>query len=427
MLKQPKPSMLLGNATKERPVRCDLALEQIIEKLQGWVESHDYKAYEPFDGLSSYLRPLTFGNLFLDRILMQVVRQSPINLRPLFGVRPVESTKGRGYMAWGYLALLEATKKEEFRAKAIACLEWLIENKSPLYPEYSWANHFDFASRAGRYAKHVSIIVWTALIGQAFLDGYEILGDERYLEVAKSICNWIMKLPRERTASGTCLSYMATKRAFIHNSNMLGAAMLARTAKHTQRQELFDVAKAAMEYSCSRQLPSGGWYYGEDPQAHWIDNFHTGYNLDSLKCYLESADDQTFRSQLDLGFQYFKKTFFDASGRPGYYHNRPYPIDIQCASQAIETFANFADHDDEALVMALKVALWTIEHMRDATGYFYYRCYPLMVARIPMLHWGQATMFRALALLRLKLSQQRASRETSPGVQNDLQRQAASV
>jgi glycosyltransferase involved in cell wall biosynthesis len=405
--------MPLSSGPTPAPIDYDLPLKQSLEALQRWVESHDYRAYEPFDGLSSYLRPLTFGNLFLDRILMQVVRQSPVNLRPLLGVKPLESTKGRGYMAWGYLALFELTGSAEYKERAAACLEWLIQNKSPLYPEHSWANHFDFASRSGGYSKHESIIVWTALIGHAFLDGYEILSEERYLEVAKSICKWILKLPREKTESGTCLSYLAKTVNSIHNSNMLGASVLARTAKYTGEQELRHVARKAMEYSCTRQSPDGSWRYGEGPEQGWIDNFHTGYNLDSLKCYIDCTGDQTFRRHLNLGFHYFKETFFDASGRPSYYHNRPYPIDIQCAAQAIETFANFADMHPDALPMALRVARWTIEHMQDSSGYFYYRRYPLMVARTPMLHWGQATMFRALALLRLKLHRHSQVREAA--------------
>src|SRR3990172_12279291 len=106
-------------------------LEESINKLEKWVEEHDYKGYEPFDGLSSYLRPLTFGNLFLDRILLQLIRQSPINLRPLLGVKPQESTKGRGYMAWGYLTMLKTTGNQLYKGKAIECLAWLIKNKSP--------------------------------------------------------------------------------------------------------------------------------------------------------------------------------------------------------------------------------------------------------------------------------------------------------
>ena len=43
------------------------------------------------------------------------------------------------------------------------------------------------------------------------------------------------------------------------------------------------------------------WYYGETENYHWIDNFHTGYNLDSLKCYIDSTNDKTFEKHLFQG------------------------------------------------------------------------------------------------------------------------------
>jgi len=378
-------------------------LEKSIQKVEKWVEDHAYKGYEPFDGLSSFLRPLTFGNLFLDRLLMQLVRQSPVNLRPLLGIKPFDSTIGRGYMAGGYLIMLKLTGDEKYKDKAVLCLKWLEENKSPGYADYSWGKHFDFASRGGRYPKLEPIIVWTSLIGQTFLDAYEILGDRKYLEIAISICDWILKVPRERTESGACLSYTALQQSSIHNSNTLGAAMLARTAKSTGSMTYLQVAKEAMEYSCSRQLSNGAWYYGEAPNMHWIDNFHTGYNLDSLKCYIDNTNDKTFEGNLSRGFRYFKNTFFEPSGRPKYYHNRVYPVDSQCASQAIETLANFSEYDESSLELALKVARWAIDNMQDKAGYFYYRQYPLIKVKTPMLHWAQATTYKALTLLLSKI------------------------
>ncbi len=379
-------------------------LELSIQKLGKWVEDHNYKGYEWYDGLSSYVRPLAFNNLFAERILLQFVRRCPVNIRPLLGIKPQESTKGRGYMAAGYLTMLKITGSQNYKGKAILCFDWLIENKSPKFEDYSWGNHFDFVSRGGSYSKHESIIVWTSLIGQAFLDAYEMLKDEKYLKVAISICDWILALPREKTESGTCLSYFAFKQSSIHNSNMLGAAMLARTAKITGHGEALRVAREAMEYSCSRQLPDGAWYYGEEEKYHWIDNFHTGYNLDSLKCYIKNADDGDYENNLRRGFEFYKRFFFDETGRPKYYHNRTYPIDSQCAAQAIETLANFAEYDKSSLDLSLKVANWTIDNMQDKTGYFYYRQYPLMKAKTPMLHWAQATTYKALTLLLLRLS-----------------------
>jgi hypothetical protein len=378
-------------------------IEKSIKMVERWVENHNYKAYEPFDGLSSPFRFFTFGSLFLDRLLMQLIRQSPINLRPFFGIKPLESTKGRGYMAWGYLLMFDLKREEEYQKKAINCLEWLMANKSPKFQEYSWGNHFDFASRGGRYSKQESIIVWTALIGQAFLDGYVILKDKRFLNVAESICKWIINLPREQTSQGTCISYFYSNQSSIHNANMLGAAMLARTFKFTGNEEYIKVAKEAMEYSCSRQRHDGSWWYAEDSRYHWVDNFHTGYNLDSLKCYINNTNDHSFDYNLMKGLEFFKKNFFDNDGTPKYYHNRTYPIDIQCASQAIDTLANFADSDKISLELGLKVASWTIKNMQDKSGYFYYRKYPLLIAKAPMLHWGQATMYKALVNLLSKL------------------------
>lgn len=46
-------------------------LEDGIGKLEKWVEDHDYKGYDPADGLTSFLGPVTFGNLFLDRLLLE--------------------------------------------------------------------------------------------------------------------------------------------------------------------------------------------------------------------------------------------------------------------------------------------------------------------------------------------------------------------
>ena len=77
--------------------------------------------------------------------------------------------------------------------------------------------------------------------------------------------------------------------------------MLARTAKFNGNSEYIKVAKEAITYTCTRQLPDGSWYYGEAPTYHWIDNFHTGYNLDALKCYIENTNDKTYEENLKRG------------------------------------------------------------------------------------------------------------------------------
>jgi len=395
----------LSAATPPTNVQSGVAtnIERALDRVQKWVEERNYRGYEPFDGLSSWARPLAFGNELGERILQQAIRQSPLNLRPLFGIRPQNSTKGRGYMAWGYVTRYRATGNPEYLDKAIACLEWLDLHKAPAFQYHSWSNHFDFVGRGGGYTKDDPILVWTGLIGHAYLEAFEITGRDWFLRIAESACNWILQLPRERTSHGDCLSYLAHRQSSIHNANMLGAGLLARTAQHNGNKEYLRVARSAMEYSCSRQLPDGSWWYAEEPKYHWIDNFHTGYNLDSLDFYVRAGTDAEFLPNLSKGLEFYKANFFEDTGRPKYYHTRTYPVDIQCAAQAIDTLSLFSESDPECLGLAAKVAAWTIRNMQHSKGYFYYRQYPLLKAKTPMLHWGQATMFRALAHLLLRL------------------------
>lgn len=376
-------------------------IEESLNRLEKWIEDHDYKGYDPADGLTSYLRPLTAGNLLLDRCLQQLVWRSPINIRPLLGVKPKDSFIGRGYMASGYLLRYKATGEEGYVQKARTCLQWLMDNKAPGHSDYCWGKMFDFASRGGRQDKFEPITIWTSLIGFAFLDAFETTADGQYLEVAKSICNWILKMPRNVTSTGSCIAYTPKDNdgSIIHNQSMVAAAMLARTYKHTGNEDYLTAAGEAMQYSCTRQNADGSWWYGEAPTYHWIDNFHTGYNLDSLKSYMENTGDKTYKNNLHNGFDFYKRHFFEESGRPKYYHNRAYPIDSQCISQSIETLVNFGDYDDSSLALAQKVSQWATDNMQDKAGYFYYAQYPLYTLKVPLIHWAQATTYKALASL----------------------------
>ena len=213
------------------------------------------------------------------------------------------------------------------------------------------------------------------------------------------------KLPAERTTTGACLSYVTFRQSSIHNANMMGAAFLARLAAATGNRQAVTLAREAMTYSCARQLGDGAWFYAEEPKYHWIDNFHTGYNLSALKVYRDASSDRRFDGHLASGLTYFKASFFEDDGTPKYFHDCAQPIDIQCASQAIETLVSLSDDDPSALALALKVADWTIGNLQARDGHFCYRDLGWTKVRTPMLHWGQGTMAKALAVLLEKLNE----------------------
>lgn len=371
-----------------------------IGRLSNWLEENDYRGYDTFDGLSAkFVRPLTFETKLLRTVLQQGVRRFPVNLRPLLGIPKSRSTKGMGFLARGFIRLQQATGDKAWGDKAESALQWLVENKSKGYSGACWGNHFDYQSRSFYLPKGMPTIVWTSLIGHAFLDAYDHFRKDTYLQVAISACEHIVRdLDRFAEGDGLCLSYIPIQNHQVHNSNTLGGSLLARVYSHTRNDSYRALAQKSMRYTANHQRANESWYYGEAQNLHWVDNFHTAYVLDCFKYYGEATGDTQFEEKLNRGYQYWKSTFFLPNGTPRYYDFKTLPIDIQCSSQAIDTLVFFNDRDPENLSLALKVAKWTIENMQDRTGYFYYRRYsPWLVNKTPTLHWGQATMLCALA------------------------------
>lgn len=405
----------VGNLTPARR-GVEAAKSKIYEsiaRLSEWLERNDYQGYDTFDGLSAkFLRPLTFDNAFLNIALQQGVRRFPINLRPVLGIPKRRSTKAMGFFAKGFMRLHDATGDSSWRDRAEFALRWLIDHQSPGYSGACWGNHFDYQSRVSFARKGLPSVVWTSLIGHAFLDAYDQFHQERFLDVAVSSCKHILNdldlFPEN--GDSLCIGYFPTQTGKVHNANTLGASLLARTYTFTRNESYRAVAEKAIRYTATFQRNDSSWYYGEASYLHWVDNFHTAYVLDCFKHYTQSTKDLQFNKCLMSGYYYWKNTFFLPNGTPRYYNHKTLPLDIQCCSQAIDTLVFFNDLDPESLPLAVKVATWTIDHMQDRSGYFYYRRYsPWLVNKTPTLHWGQATTLCALAGLYQLLSKRQLS------------------
>ncbi|HEY1580381.1 MAG TPA: hypothetical protein VGF82_25240, partial [Terracidiphilus sp.] len=205
-----------------------------ILRLSAWLEKNDYRGFDTFDGLSSrLLRPLTFETKLLRTVLLQGVRRFPLNLRPLLGIPRNRSSKGMGFLARGFIRLHQATNDQIWAEKAKFALQWLIDHQSSGYSGACWGNHFDYQSRGFYLPQGVPTVVWTSLIGHAFLDAYEHFQDEQYLQIAVSACRHIRQdLQIIPDGEGSCIAYIPGMDTQVHNANTLGGSLLARTDMH---------------------------------------------------------------------------------------------------------------------------------------------------------------------------------------------------
>ena len=376
-------------------------IHEPLVRLERWVQRAEWKAYDTFDGLSSpYARFLTLGQPLLKQVWQQGVRRFPLNLRPVLGIKPAMSSKAMGFFAQGYLKLHEIGGEPEHLEKIKYCLDWLTQNRSPGFRGFCWGNHFDYQSRAGSIPRGTPTIVWTGLIGHAFLDAYESLGEAKYLDVVRSICHFITtEIGHDEIEDALYIRYYPGARHLVHNSNVIGGSLLARFNSHNPDPVLARMSRLSMAYTVKHQLANGAWYYGVGPKFAWVDSFHTGYVLEALDIYSRYTGDCEFDDSLERGYRFFVETFFGDDGTPHYYDRKIRPLDIQCCSQGIQTLTNLRRLHAGSIETAERLTRWTLDHMQDKDGYFYYRKYPFVTNKTPTMHWGQATTFAALATL----------------------------
>ncbi len=240
------------------------------------------------------------------------------------------------------------------------------------------------------------------------------MGGRHRWEKAKTIIRFILDdLKYTPQKKGICFNYFPHQTDTIYNANAFAATFLSRISAIIKDKDLLELAEKSFTYTASRQNEDGSWFYGEAKNQKWIDSFHTGYVLESLYNYIGYTGNSEFMPNLLKGIEFYKANLFLPDGTPKYYNNKIYPIDIQCAAQAIQTFSILSAMDRKYLDMAIKIAKWTIGNMQDESGYFYYRKYKFFVNKIPYMRWGESTMLVALAHLMKVL----ASTSTNGGIE----------
>lgn len=266
----------------------------------------------------------------------------------------------------------------------------------------AWGYNFDWQSRNFFAPRGTPTVVPTAFATRAFIEAARKFKDDAYLNVAGSVCDFLLRdLPRTvDTETELCFSYAPNSNTRIFNASLLAAEVLAETGQLTNNTSLCEHATRAACYVVNQQQRDGSWTYGTEPNQSWIDSFHTAYILFSLKRIISAcALGAEFQHALEHGFRYWKEAFFLADGWPKYYHDDPYPADAHAAASAIVTLLECRDLDDTATSTAQQVATWTINNLRDQRGFFYYQRRRFYTVRKPYMRWTQAWMLYALARL----------------------------
>ena len=383
------------------------SIEQAHDELLQWCRRHNFAGFDPFDALNS--RVLQSTSLTRSRtarlISTQLIKRSPLNLRRLARTPEQKNSKGIALFALAGLSTYRRVKTREAEKEARELLDELLRMQIAGYSGAAWGYNFDWQSRHFFAPQGTPMIVPTAFAARALFDACETFKDNKYLETARSSCEFILK-DLKRTVEDNndgelCFSYSPLDETKVFNASLFAAETLAAAGELQGQTEFNDLAVRAARYVVRRQNEDGSWAYGAGPGQLWVDNFHTAYVLLSLSRIMKClpGGEIEFKPALQRGYRFWRERFFLADGWPKYYHDTLYPADAHAAATAIVTLIELRELDSDALSLAETIADWTIRNLRDSRGFFYYQRRRFYTVRTPFMRWTQAWMLYALARL----------------------------
>lgn len=378
-------------------------VKESLIKLRNYIEAEDFSGWDPYDGLNSLLFnsiPYIRKNRMTRLLWIQAFKKSPLNLRKISLVKKGLNPKALSLFVSGYVNLFRVFDGDDCRHKAAMLADKLLEMATPGFSGLCWGYNFDWQSKSAFFPRFHPTVVVTSFAGFALIDIYEITKDEKYLGAARSACDFILNdLYRSYDSHDNfTFSYSPEDQLQVFNAGLLGARLLCSIGALTGESELFKAARSVIAFNCNKQNPNGSWYYSPLPFHQWIDNFHTGFNLDCIRIYEEATEDKSFNQNLMKGLNYYINHLMTSEGIPAYYSNRVFPIDIHAAAQMLITLSEM-NKSGEYSELIEKLVRWTIGNMQNRKGYFYYRKYKIGMNRIPYMRWSQAWMFLSLTTL----------------------------
>ena len=317
---------------------------------------------------------------------------------------------GVAAIATGYARLWAATGDDSARAAAERWLDWLVENHVGGSSGMAWGYHFDVETRFFFYPRHSPNTIATSFALLALAEGATLLGEPRWHDPIEQTAQFLLSELMIDQPGRCYFRYVPASDELIHNANLLGIASLARAAAFVGDESLLEPAARALPITLTAQLPDGSWPYAESGGA-WVDNFHTGYVLESLAASTGLSPD--VQPRLERGIEFWARELFLADGTPKFLPHRVHPLDSQCYAQAIETWLAIGPWRDDALDRAHSVAVRLRDDMTAPDGSVYFQRRPRWTNKVAFTRWAAAPAFCALARLELATSRARTGKESA--------------
>ncbi len=381
-----------------------------LKRLEEYVVSENYKGYDPYDTLNSWV-PFNWLGKWGPVLATQFQKRNPINIRPLLGIKKGINPKGFGLFLYAYSLLYKAYGKEEHLEKAKYFYGWLKDNQSEGFQGTCWGYDFSWASPQKQIPPYYPSSVVTGTVVKGLFAFYQITKDPEVIKLIEGAAEFMDKaLSKYEDEDGLSISYTPAKPDICYNASLLAAETFAKCYALNGNVQYKEMALRCGDFVIAHQHADGRWNYNlnlETGNEQKQVDFHQGYILESLYEIKNAVgyQDEKWERSIQKGMDFYFDEQFHESGRSYWRLPKKYPVEIHNQSQGIITLAMLSEYRNNAKDVMRTIAEWTIQNMQDKRGYFYYRIFKSHTNKIAYMRWAQAWMFLALTKYSIAIEQ----------------------
>jgi hypothetical protein len=385
-----------------------------LERLRKRLENSPAVSSDPYDVKAHpwFVRRIAQRDQLVSAVLLKAGYAAsaffPYATRRMLGIKSQQTAGAIAWLAQAYIELFRLNGAYADKQAAKAHLDVLEKLQSPGSSIPAWGLPFDWQSLVLLPA-NCPLVYPTWQAAQAYLEFYQISGEDRALEVCLRACygltsvfNKVVDNPQH-----LCLSYSPHDRMEVYNINALAGGLCCKTGKAAGDGGMVRSGTRMLNWVLDGQQEDGSWTYfsnGFKGGNVWIDHFHTAMTLQGLMDGWEVCRDQQLQVAVDAGLQFYLDTMFDSQDRPKYFPTSTFPIDVMSCAEGILFLARAQNSAcirsnlrRKSADRLQKLVRWTCENLQSHDGQFYYRKYRLFRLSLWSHRWGQGAMLKALA------------------------------
>ncbi len=386
-------------------------IENVVFKLETYIEYENYKGWDPYDALNSNMvNKITSVHPFIQRVAIHLLKNSPINFRNFLGIKKDYNPTALSLFIDGYVNLYKIYGGKKYIKKANS-LKDILYKLSCIQTdnEIGWGRNFKFITTKETHELNKPLTFLNAKLTISLLNLYEVTQEKLILENAKkAICSILVNGRVFKTKEGTYVGYSSDSQPrYIFNASILTAELIIKCLYHSHQDDIVindlsikELAQKLIDTVLEKQQSDGKWFYGYNYDFSLLKNidFHQGFVADALlgiSKYSEYRKNDLVKAhELGVNFMYHEQ--ITDAGKFKWRLPKKLPIDIHNQAQGIISLSRNNISNKHNLKLN-SIVEYTINNLFDFDkGYFYYQKNRFYTIKIPFIRWGEGWMFFAL-------------------------------